>query len=159
MLRRCVWAFVVLDRGSKGEFLRSATCKRRIDGSKSSLEVADLTRLHLGLTLANPILPHLVTPVLFLGPLYAMYLGQGLPFQKFWYLEAQKAKFLSLTGLRTYIAVSTKPPPRCSEWLKRALGASHGRSGLPRLRIGRIPSLQVQRHPHGLSLSVDLWPR
>ncbi|KAF6749395.1 hypothetical protein DFP72DRAFT_818981, partial [Ephemerocybe angulata] len=43
--------------------------------------------------------PHLITPILFLGPLYATYLQQTLPFQKFWF---PKQKFLNLIGLRTY---------------------------------------------------------
>ncbi|RXW15810.1 hypothetical protein EST38_g10045 [Candolleomyces aberdarensis] len=33
-----------------------------------------------------------------------MYLGEGLPSQRFWSLEAQYAKFSSLIGLRTFVA-------------------------------------------------------
>ncbi|KAF6749405.1 hypothetical protein DFP72DRAFT_970461 [Ephemerocybe angulata] len=63
------------------------------------LEVMNHTRKYLGFTLGSSLLPHLITPILFLGPLYATYLQQTLPFQKFWF---PKQKFLNLIGLRTY---------------------------------------------------------
>ncbi|EAU80912.2 hypothetical protein CC1G_03088 [Coprinopsis cinerea okayama7 len=48
--------------------------------------------------------PHVVVPVLFLGPLYATYLDGTLPGQQFWSLDEHVFdKYFSLMGLRTYI--------------------------------------------------------
>ncbi|TEB27418.1 hypothetical protein FA13DRAFT_1634612 [Coprinellus micaceus] len=71
--------------------------------SKSSGEVFKLAAKHLGFASAGPILSHLVTPVLFLGPLYAMFLGGDLPFQQHWDCEREGAKFTSWIGIRSYI--------------------------------------------------------
>ncbi|KAG6917169.1 hypothetical protein DXG01_003605 [Tephrocybe rancida] len=50
------------------------------------------------------ILPHLVTPVLFFGPLFGMYLGQHLPFQARYSLQVDVVdKFTSWVGIRNYI--------------------------------------------------------
>ncbi|KAG6872377.1 hypothetical protein C0995_010191 [Termitomyces sp. Mi166 len=49
------------------------------------------------------ILPHLVTPVLFIGPLFGMYLGGHLPFQSRFYFQNDVVdKFTSWIGLRNY---------------------------------------------------------
>ncbi|KAJ3545754.1 hypothetical protein NMY22_g2312 [Coprinellus aureogranulatus] len=71
--------------------------------SKSMSEVLKLTQVHLGFNFGSSILPHLVTPVLFLGPLYAMYLGEDLPFQENWSLDIEQKKLTSWIGIRTYI--------------------------------------------------------
>ncbi|KAG5642986.1 hypothetical protein DXG03_001802 [Asterophora parasitica] len=48
--------------------------------------------------------PHLVTPVLFIGPLYAMFLRQELPLQAHWsFHEDVISKFLSWQGIRNYL--------------------------------------------------------
>ncbi|KAG5728088.1 CAAX prenyl protease 2 [Termitomyces sp. T112] len=50
------------------------------------------------------ILPHLVTPVLFTGPLFGMYLGGHLPFQSRFYFQNDVVnKFTSWVGIRNYI--------------------------------------------------------
>ncbi|TFK38928.1 hypothetical protein BDQ12DRAFT_682734 [Crucibulum laeve] len=47
--------------------------------------------------------PHLVTPVLFLGPLYAQYLSATLPFQKRWsFMQSFVNKFFTWQGIRNY---------------------------------------------------------
>ncbi|KAF9220520.1 Abi-domain-containing protein [Gyrodon lividus] len=62
-----------------------------------------LTSTYLGFTLTN-ILPHLVTPVLFLGPLYGHFLLGTLPFQRNWSFQDNAVSLLfSLTGMRNYI--------------------------------------------------------
>ncbi|KAH6907575.1 hypothetical protein BKA70DRAFT_1104644 [Coprinopsis sp. MPI-PUGE-AT-0042] len=47
--------------------------------------------------------PHVVLPLLFLGPLLATYLEGTLPFQRRWSWRYTKWRFCSLTGLRTFI--------------------------------------------------------
>ncbi|KAG6827525.1 hypothetical protein H0H92_011438 [Tricholoma furcatifolium] len=50
------------------------------------------------------ILPHLITPILFTGPLFAMYLGQYLPFQaRYSFQNDVVEKFTSWIGIRNYI--------------------------------------------------------
>lgn len=57
----------------------------------------------------DSIYPHLVTPVLFLGPLYAKYLGSTLPFQKLWTFETNVVKkFGSWQGARNFLLVRSK---------------------------------------------------
>ncbi|KIL61144.1 hypothetical protein M378DRAFT_167325 [Amanita muscaria Koide BX008] len=48
--------------------------------------------------------PHLITPILYSGTLYSMYLSQTLPFMYFWsfYCDVQ-LKFWSWQGIRNYI--------------------------------------------------------
>ncbi|KIK43183.1 hypothetical protein CY34DRAFT_23661 [Suillus luteus UH-Slu-Lm8-n1] len=58
--------------------------------------------LHLGFTWSN-VLPLLITPLLFSGPLYVQFLGKTLPFQKDWGFERDVLfRFLSIVGLRNY---------------------------------------------------------
>lgn len=68
-------------------------------------EIHNLTAnawLHLGFTWSN-VLPLLITPLLFSGPLYAQFLGKTLPFQKDWDFERDvMVRFLSIVGLRNY---------------------------------------------------------
>ncbi len=57
------------------------------------------TRLHLT--------SHLITPLLFAGPLYAMYLSEALPFMSDWYYDIDvHGKFLTWQGVRNYIMAS-----------------------------------------------------
>lgn len=73
------------------------------------------------------ILPHLVTPILFTGPLFGMYLGEQLPFQsRFSSQNDVVNKFMSWIGIRNYTMVS---PSRiliwCIERSTRILCAQH----------------------------------
>ncbi|KAF8073392.1 hypothetical protein FPV67DRAFT_1477623 [Lyophyllum atratum] len=68
----------------------------------------DTTITRLGFKLyrldMDSLYPHLITPILFLGPLYAMYLGQYLPLQARWSFKVDVAnKFCSWMGIRNYI--------------------------------------------------------
>lgn len=65
-------------------------------------DLARLTCRYLGLVPGDSILPHLITPLLYLGPLVAMFLGEELPFQRYFSLSLTIDKFTSLVGLRTY---------------------------------------------------------
>lgn len=50
--------------------------------------------------------PHLVTPVLFLGPLYGIYLGNYLPFQRYWNFQTSiVSRFFCWQGARNYLFV------------------------------------------------------
>lgn len=65
------------------------------------------TLKRLGFTAPHPVVAHLITPVLFLGPLYAMSLYRTLPFQKLYNLNnVTWIHFKSLLGIRTYVVVS-----------------------------------------------------
>lgn len=68
-------------------------------------EIHNLTAnawLYLGFTWSN-VLPLLITPLLFSGPLYVQFLVKTLPFQKDWDFEQDVLfRFLSLVGLRNY---------------------------------------------------------
>lgn len=68
----------------------------------------DTTITRLGFKLyrldLDSVYPHLITPILFLGPLYAMYLGHHLPFQARWSFQVDVvSKFCSWIGIRNYI--------------------------------------------------------
>jgi hypothetical protein len=55
--------------------------------------------------------PHLVTPILFLGPLYARYLGYYLPFQKYWSFQTDiVSRFFCWQGARNYLFVRLLRP-------------------------------------------------
>ena len=57
-------------------------------------------------TLWKSLRPHLITPVLFLGPLYATFLSQALPGQKHWsYKYHVKGQITSWQGIRNIIIV------------------------------------------------------
>jgi len=52
----------------------------------------------------SSVLAHVVTPLLFLGPLFCSYLRQELPFQRNWMWQTHVvARFLSIHGLRNYL--------------------------------------------------------
>jgi len=84
-----------------------------VGGNLKNLDIAtEATLLRIGFpsSILNPlnlrlsdILPHLVTPVLFLGPLFGAYLGKQLPGQRNWMWQSHvEARFLSLQGIRNY---------------------------------------------------------
>ncbi|KIJ60308.1 hypothetical protein HYDPIDRAFT_117404 [Hydnomerulius pinastri MD-312] len=75
-----------------------------VSGNETDQSTApQLTVVHLGFT-SSSILPHLITPVLFLGPLYGHFLLETLPFQKHWSFEEDVLSSLfSLAGMRNYI--------------------------------------------------------
>ncbi|KIK98535.1 hypothetical protein PAXRUDRAFT_823761 [Paxillus rubicundulus Ve08.2h10] len=67
------------------------------------LTASQLTRIYLGFT-PTKILPHLVTPVLFLGPLYGHFLLESPPSQSNWSFKDDGVSMLfSLTCMRNYI--------------------------------------------------------
>ncbi|KIJ14939.1 hypothetical protein PAXINDRAFT_169365 [Paxillus involutus ATCC 200175] len=67
------------------------------------LTASQLTGIYLGFT-PTKILPHLVTPVLFLGPLYGHFLLETLPYQSNWSFQDNGVSLLfSLTCMRNYI--------------------------------------------------------
>lgn len=71
-------------------------------------DVVTATLLHLGISLdirnLNPesLLAYLIVPLLFLGPLYATFLGSALPLQKNWDFPSRLS---SWEGFRNYIMV------------------------------------------------------
>ncbi|KDR77595.1 hypothetical protein GALMADRAFT_245743 [Galerina marginata CBS 339.88] len=80
-----------------------------VGGTLRNLDLAaDATLLRLGLPLSfefrfKDVYPHLVTPILFIGPLFGGYLGKELPGQRNWLWESHmKARFLSIQGVRNY---------------------------------------------------------
>ena len=83
----------------------------RTNASTKTLPPALLqTRLLLGFSLPlslNQLLPHLITPILFLGPLFSGYLGGQLPFQRNWIWENHVTRrFCTWVGVRNYVVVS-----------------------------------------------------
>lgn len=77
---------------------------RAIAGNEFDLfTLLPLTLSHLGITFSG-LLPFLVTPVLYLGPLYSRFLVGTLPFQRNWtYQEDFVSVFFSVTGIRNYV--------------------------------------------------------
>ena len=62
---------------------------------------------HLGFTLPG-ILPFLITPALYLGPLYSRFLGKTLPLQRNWsFREDVVSLFFSVIGVRNHLVVSS----------------------------------------------------
>jgi prenyl protein peptidase len=50
------------------------------------------------------IYPHLITPLLFLGPLYSRYLSESLPFQRRWFFRSEVLPiFFTWQGIRNYL--------------------------------------------------------
>jgi prenyl protein peptidase len=77
------------------------------------------------------ILPHLVTPLLFLGPLYARFLLHAFPFQKYWSWREAFGIFTTWQGIRNYIVA-----PLTEEITFRAcVLAIYSLSGASRTRI------------------------
>ncbi|KAF8223925.1 hypothetical protein L208DRAFT_1411187 [Tricholoma matsutake] len=81
---------------------------RLIGHTVENIEPAiEMTILRLGFKIyldLESLFPHLVTPVLFLGPLYASYLGGYLPFQKYWsFRNSIVSRFFSWQGARNYV--------------------------------------------------------
>jgi len=78
-----------------------------VGDDEGSFRIAlDTTAARLGLTIFNDhsFYPHLVTPILFLGPLYATYLYGKLPFQSQWSLRGNVFPvFCTWPGVRNYI--------------------------------------------------------
>lgn len=66
------------------------------------------TLARLGFTLDGfSIYPYLIAPLLYLGPLYALYLSETLPFQSAWSVEYHiKPLFMTWQGFRNYVFVS-----------------------------------------------------
>ncbi|KAF9465786.1 CAAX protease self-immunity-domain-containing protein [Collybia nuda] len=77
------------------------------DAPDSLTTTFDTTAVRLGFKShidLDSIYPHLVTPLLFLGPLYAKWLGSNLPFQKFWSFETDVVKkFITWQGVRNFL--------------------------------------------------------
>ncbi|KAG6375939.1 hypothetical protein JVT61DRAFT_2810 [Boletus reticuloceps] len=70
--------------------------------AKNSWTPLQMTVNYLGCT-STSILPHLITPMLFLGPLYAHFLRGTLPGQCNWSFQEDLLSFLfSVTGVRNY---------------------------------------------------------
>ena len=77
--------------------------------------VLEATFLRLGFPSLNPfvfqfntrtLLPHLVIPILFLGPIFSGYLGGELPGQRNWMWRTHVvARFFRIQGLRNYCIV------------------------------------------------------
>jgi prenyl protein peptidase len=64
-----------------------------------------MTVNYLGCT-STSILPHLITPLLFLGPLYGQFVRGTLPGQCNWSFQEDVLSFLfSVTGIRNYLVV------------------------------------------------------
>lgn len=64
-----------------------------------------MTVNYLGFTSAS-ILPHLITPLLFLGPLYAQFVHGTLPGQCNWSFQEDVLPLLfSVPGIRNYLVV------------------------------------------------------
>ncbi|KAL4070050.1 CAAX protease self-immunity-domain-containing protein [Scleroderma yunnanense] len=89
----CLWATAIV-RG-----LIEVRNKTQTDFSTALV----VTRTYLGIT-SPGILPLFVTPVLYLGPLYACFLGQTLPLQRNWsFQEDVLSFFFSITGVRNFL--------------------------------------------------------
>jgi len=78
-----------------------------VGGTANDFDVAvKYTLLRLGFLPSfglSASLAHLVTPLLFLGPLFGSYLRQELPFQRNWMWETHVvARYFSVYGLRNY---------------------------------------------------------
>lgn len=66
-----------------------------------------MTVNYLGCT-STGILPHLITPLLFLGPLYAHFTRETLPGQRNWSFQEDVISFLfSIAGMRNYLVVGS----------------------------------------------------
>ena len=64
-----------------------------------------MTINHLGCSSIS-ILPHFITPLLFLGPLYAHFTRETLPGQRNWSLQEDFVSFFfSITGIRNFLVV------------------------------------------------------
>ncbi|KDQ59849.1 hypothetical protein JAAARDRAFT_56792 [Jaapia argillacea MUCL 33604] len=75
-----------------------------LDGRTGQILSNTLTTLGLNAPSPKLLLASLVTPALFLGPLYAQYLSEGLPLQRLWSIKHDVVPvFTTLQGLRNYV--------------------------------------------------------
>ncbi|KLO07816.1 Abi-domain-containing protein [Schizopora paradoxa] len=87
--------------------LVGATVQKLANEESSTLEMT-LRLLGLPYAIEIPSLafikPYLIIPILFLGPLYAQFLSQELPFQAKWsYEEHLKPTYLTFLGMRNHV--------------------------------------------------------
>ncbi|KAG7445568.1 Abi-domain-containing protein [Guyanagaster necrorhizus] len=76
----------------------------RLKAFSTASEARADTLERLGFTAPHPVVAHLITPVLFLGPLFAMSLYRTLPFQKMFNRNNSAWNaFYSIIGLRTFV--------------------------------------------------------
>jgi hypothetical protein len=112
------------------------------------------TLLRLGINFkfsAHALYPHLVTPLLFTGPIYVRYLHESLPFQRWWSFRGDiLSKFFTLTGIRNYVLVRSLlsllfQPEKC------VIGPDHGRTCISCMHASYLSSRRLVNNTDGFS--------
>jgi hypothetical protein len=105
--------------------------------------------------------PHLVMPVLYLGPLYAVYLSRALPGQKWWSWEMNVRRgLLTWQATRNVFAVRLLPHTTLIHPGLRAAHATGSRDGgnrLQRLHAFHSPSRRRVQEQPPVFVPAHLW--
>ena len=104
-------------------------------------------------------LAHLVTPLLFLGPLFGSYLRGELPLQRNWMWETHVvARYLSVHGLRNYWIVNNLVfLSSISLMFSCAIGSTYGRNCVQSLCTIHLSPLWCINQIHDLFRSFYFW--
>lgn len=107
------------------------------------------------------VLPHLLTPVLYIGPLYIMYLSSTLPLQSKWTFQHDVVeKFTSWEGLRNFSLVSEPRPPLADPFANVfGPGTDNGRTSLPCLRSLCDEAFRCIYEANGVRWATLVWSR
>ena len=131
----------------------------------------EATFLRLGFPSLNPfafqfntrtLLPHLVTPILFLGPVFTGYLGGELPGQRNWMWRTHVvARFFRIQGFRNYCIVGCL----CilyvlSDYvnlINMSTGTYHRRNRVSSLRACYLPPIRRVEDEDDLPCTSYFW--
>lgn len=61
----------------------------------------------LGLSSHGNVAPYLITPILYLGPLFSIWLGELFPFQRQWRYEKSIERYANWVAMRNFLVVSS----------------------------------------------------
>ena len=143
----------------------SLTTSRQGNANPRTAAASSLTRLGVTLGFAGKtplyiVLPCFVAPVLYLGPLYADYLSESLPFQRRWSFHDSVLPLVSTwVGRRNYIVVRGFLDSPMAFLLTSQLGSSNGRGSLPCVHAVRLSHGRSVAQEDDLSLSALVWCR
>jgi prenyl protein peptidase len=159
----CLIVFIVMKNGNgdnamvRDPFL---WCRVSVVHGQQQQNLTPNAWLHLGFTWSN-ILPLLLTPLLYAGPLYVQFLEKTLPFQEDWDFEDDVLfRFFSIFGLRNYFVVSVRRVEYVACHLACVLTGSDYRRGC----VSRLCSHYLSfggsfPEENDFSQSLGLWRR
>ena len=104
--------------------------------------------------------PYLIIPILFLGPLYAQFLSQELPYQANWsYEEHLKQTYLTFLGLRNHILACQRTFPNNTPTHLIPVGTHYRGGYISSMRPFFLQTRRNQQNKDGLARALLVWRR